>query len=483
MKKAIMILLAVLLTLNLCGCARLGDFLVHLGKAMGAGSAVTGAVTSETEPETTEAAETTAETEAETAETTAAVTEAAPAAPAEEWHYTVQVVRSEHEYKADDGTLVATKVHERPFLRLENAKGEIFTGSTPERGVTEKQLAVCRAFEEGTASSNGLWDYDIEAEGRTIYEARGNADGGMPRVFYEVRIDSVNRMGSLLSILANDYIYLGGAHPDSGYHSWNFDLEKGEFVDLRSLTDVPEKLNEAIAFEIGMQVQNSVYADGLFDNWFDKLLEKENFDVYFDKNKLTVWAQEYEIGPHALGVPMFEIPYGMISRHLNAYGEQLLDLPAADRVIGVFLEAQDFWTWLESGAPKDYDDVKTEGEIEYHRISDPNVHSLADLSALLPKYVDKAFVDEQLAKSQVLKEFDGGLYAAAVGRGGDITIASVDYEAQIDGDSGNVIVTIHRQDYDDATGKWVLTGEDDVLEYPFKMKDGRPVFATMSLIY
>ena len=489
MKKVFVILSALLLTLSLCGCTQLGEFLIHVGTAIEAGAGETTAAVPETEETTeTEAAST---TEAVTTETTAAVTAAAPdngepaqttEAADEEWHYTVQVVRTEHKYKADDGTVIATKSYEQPVLRLENESGEIFGGSKPERGVTAEQLAACRAFEAETAST-GLWARDVEEAGREIYEARGNADGGMPKIFNEVRVSSINQTGSLLSVLATDYIYLGGVHPDYGLHSWNFDLRKGEFVDLESLTDLPDDLKEAFAFEIAMQAENSEFADGLSGDWFDRILNKETFEVHFDEDSITVWFQEYELGPLALGVPVFEVPYGILSRYLNDYGEQLLDLPAEARVIGVFLEAQDLWTWLESGAPKDYNDEKTEGEIQYHRISDPNIHSLADLSAMLSQYIEKSYVDEQLAKNQVLREFDGALYAAAVGRGADMTIAWVDYAAEIDGESGKVIVTIHRRDYDDESGKWLLTGDSDVLEFPFKLQDGRPVFSTMSLIY
>jgi hypothetical protein len=59
----------------------------------------------------------------------------------------------------------------------------------------------------------------------------------------------------------------------------------------------------------------------------------------------------------------------------------------------------------------------------------------------------------------------------------------VDYDAQLSGDTGKVIVTIHRQDYDDASGDWVLTGETDVCEFPFTLLNGHAVFSTMKSIY
>ena len=44
-------------------------------------------------------------------------------------------------------------------------------------------------------------------------------------------------------------------------------------------------------------------------------------------------------------------------------------------------------------------------------------------------------------------------------------------------------MTIHRQDYDDDSGDWVLTGETDVWEFPFTLQNGHAVFSTMKSIY
>ena len=336
--------------------------------------------------------------------------EPTPVPANEEWDFTVQVERSEQEFKAEDDTVIATEAIERPMLRLVNTGGEVFSGSEPGRGVTAQQLAVCEAFNDA-ASAIGVWDIDMEEEGRSIYEMRKETGDEMPPVGREITVSEINRIGDLLSVLEGDYAYLGGAHPDYG----------------------------------------------LF--------------------------QEYDIAPHAVGVPIFEIPYSSISRFLNSYGDELLALPAETKAIGDFHEAQSLWSWLEAGAPVDYHDARTEGDVWYCRVDDPNVSTLADVKKMLSRYVDESFVEEQFTGDCVLREFDGVLYAASVGRGDDLTIASVDYDAQLSGETGKVIVTIHRQDYDDDSGDWVLTGETDVWEFPFTLQNGHAVFSTMKSIY
>ena len=459
MKRIIAVLLALLLALSLFGCSKQDQ-------------------PQQPSPQPTQQA-----TQEPTQQPTQEPSPEPTAEPADEaWDFTVQIERSEQSYTAEDGTVIATEAVERPVLRLMNASGEIFSGSEPGRGVTAQQLAACDAFNDA-ASAVGVWDIDIEEEGRTIYEMRKESGDKMPPVGREITVSQIERTGGLLSILEGDYAYLGGAHPDYGLRAWNFDLSSGKFVDLMALTDRPEELRKTIVYEAGSQIFASEYRDGFYGNWFDILMEKESFEVFFGSENMTVFFQEYDIAPHAVGVPMFEIPYSLISRFLNSYGDQLLDLPVETTVIGDFHEAQDLWSWLDAGAPVDFSDTRTEGDFWYCRVNDPNVHTLADVKEMLSKYVDASFVEEQFTERCVLREFDGVLYAASVGRGDDLSIASVDYDAQLSGETGKVIVTIHRQDYDDTLGDWVLTGESDVLEFPFTLKNGHAVFTTMKYIY
>ncbi len=467
MKRILAVLLALLLALALFGCAK-QDRPPEI------------AATPTPEPAQEPAPEPTQQPTPEP--TTEPAPEPAPEPAEEAWDFTVQIERTEQEYRAEDGTVIATDAVERPVLRLVNAEGETFSGSEPARGVTARQLAVCGAFNEA-ASDLGVWDADVEEEGRAIYEMRKEQGGEMPPVGREITVSQISRVGGLLSVLEGDYAYLGGAHPNYGLRAWNFDLGSGTFVDLADLTDRPEELRETIADAVAAQIFASELREGFYENWYNLLLEKESFEVFFGQEGLTVFFQEYELAPHAVGVPTFDIPYGTISRFLNAGGEALLALPAEATVIGDFHEAQSLWSWLEAGAPLDYNDSRTEGDVWYFRVDDPAVSTLADLKAMLSGYVDEGFVEEQLARDSVLREFDGVLYGASVGRGDDLTIASVDYAAQLSGEGGKVVVTIHRQDFDDASGEWAPTGETDVLEFPFTLRNGHAVFAVMESIY
>ncbi len=290
-----------------------------------------------------------------------------PGVQSESWTYTMKVKKTETSYKADDGTVVATRSYEQPILSLVSQSGETYSGGSAERGVTEAQIAVCRTFNDATGST-GLWDVDLEAQGREVYEFRKENPENMPVVSYEMTIAQSSRRGHLLSVLASEYIYLGGAHPENGLHSWNFDLEKGAFIDLMSLTDRPDELKQMLVKEIASQINVSEVRDGYYEDWYSTLLQKTDFEVFFGSESLLLWFQEYDLGPHALGLPQFSISYGSISTFLNDYGKQLLSLPANNSAPftltsnGISVEPycmlwyEKTWTengWLISGDPDD----------------------------------------------------------------------------------------------------------------------------------
>jgi len=246
-----------------------------------------------------------------------------PAAQDEVWSYALRTETTTNEYKADDGTVIATSSYEQPVLVLVNASGEEFAGSTPERGVTAEQLAACKKFNDETGST-GLWTIDLEAEAKDQYAFKSAEGIEMLPLVDEVTLEDSFQNGDLLSVLVSDYANLGGAHPDYGVRGWSFDLAKGEFFTLAELSDQPEAMKQAIADEIVRQIGESEMAEGFYENYAEVIAERDFFEAFFGEDALTVWFQEYELGPHAIGAPTFEIPYSVISGYLTGYGAALL---------------------------------------------------------------------------------------------------------------------------------------------------------------
>ncbi len=157
--------------------------------------------------------------------------------------------------------------------------------------------------------------------------------------------------------------------------------------------------------------------------------------------------------------------------------------------LSAFDMAQEYWSWLDAGAPTLYEEPKIETvdgyDMYYYHIDVPEVSTFEDLENLLSQYVDRSFVESEIASCEQFREFDGELYVMPAGRGDDLTIASVDIAAEIDegGESGKVIATIYRQDFDDETSEWYETGEKDVSEFPFSIIDGSVIFSRMEYLY
>ena len=124
------------------------------------------------------------------------------------------------------------------------------------------------------------------------------------------------RTGSLISIAADYYSYLGGAHPNTVYFSWNFDLDSGIFLAIPELAEDPQAFTLAVADMIEVQAverfqSDPNYADlSLSDIYWEnyrEVMEKwaSDYAVSFDAEGMTIIFSAYELasyaaGPHAI---------------------------------------------------------------------------------------------------------------------------------------------------------------------------------------
>lgn len=151
-----------------------------------------------------------------------------------------------------------------------------------------------------------------------------------------------------------------------------------------------------------------------------------------------------------------------------------------------FKEAQRIWFLFEAGVKTDSKDVKTGDlngyDMDYYRVTEPGFGSLQEMQDTLSTVVDPGFAAEAVNERQGYREFDGALYVCPAGRGDDMTMSWVEISSESDGNSGKVIVTVHRQDFFDSLGEWYETGAVDTYEYPFNVKDGHAIFTKMDYL-
>ncbi|MBE6908534.1 MAG: DUF3298 and DUF4163 domain-containing protein [Ruminococcaceae bacterium] len=473
MKKSLSVILAFLMLLGLAGCT---------------GGSAPQTPAEQPAPQQTEAAVPT--------ETFVAENKAPQAAePEVTWRFDVQTEKSEQNSKADDGTQLAWTAYETPRLTLQSDSGA--AGAQPPADMA----AACDAFNAeierflaSLPSAESLSESALEQYNETDEEYRSTFSS-----YYEgTDVVTSYLAGDLLCVTQMRYAYYGGAHGSEGYFSWNFDLATGEFFDWKDLTDDPDALCEELRWNILGKIAEQGQAEWCFDDYNNTILAKEDFNVAFGEDGMTVYFSEYEIMPYAGGIPEYMIPYAEFGRFLNARGERLLALSDEDRALSDYYDAEEMWYWFEGAMPVDMDDVRTarantaygEYELDYYRVDMKGVNTLDALRARMLTRFDEAVADKRIEsytsdQNQMLREFDGVLYFCPAGRGTDMYIDSVDFAVDMGegGREGRVLGTIHWRDYDEEKSEWYLTGETAEVAFPFVMTEDGACFTDFQAIY
>lgn len=186
----------------------------------------------------------------------------------------------------------------------------------PEVSMPQNRAAAARINSVILSQVNA---YNREAQGSLYNEAvKGyfySQNNGFPfnpygfAVKYEVALND----NCALSLYRDAYRYLGGAHGNTLRSSDTFDLDNGGIIRLQDLFPKDEKWRFKILAAILKQAEEIMANDPYFyfENYRQLILE--NFDrdnFYLTPSGIAVYYQQYEIGPYAVGIQVFEIPYG-----------------------------------------------------------------------------------------------------------------------------------------------------------------------------
>ncbi len=407
--------------------------------------------------------------------------------PEPNWRYEVEMRTVEDSFAGEGGMTLATVSCEYPELV---AVSDGATGKT----CPDEMQKVLDAFNQGIrdyvrelGTADDLGQAALEQYNETAPEYREH----FAAYFDSTETAEPYRRGDLLELSVFRGSYWGGAHGAESVKNFHFDLGTGEFVELSDLTDAPEKLRGAVADEIVGGIYDRGEEDWYFDGFYDVIREHGEFNVSFGEDGMSVIFDEYEIAPYAAGLPEFFIPYGSVCRFLNERGERLLDPSLEARVLGDYYDALDMWYWFEGAAPVDYNDTRMEAVdalgtemMYYSRFTEPGIGTMAELKARLATRFSDELIESRLS-GDLFREFDGVLYAAAAGRGTDMTVRTVDYTVELNADKsgGRILADIQRQDFDESSQEWTATGVTDQVEFPFTLGDGGAVFGAFPTIW
>ena len=250
----------------------------------------------------------------------------------EEITYEVTTDPYEQTAEADDGTLLMSVSFRLPHLQAYADGVLIETPSTPgQEEALDRVTAFNANFDQWRESTDTARSI---ADAKALYQDHPEAFS--PNYFEEFTYTAY-RIGSLISISAEYYSYLGGVHPNTVYFSWNFDLDSGTFLAIPELAADPQAFTLAVADMIEVQAEERFasepeyeglsISDAYWDN-YREVMEKwgSDYAAFFDKDGLTVIFSAYELASYAAGPQEFHIPYAALDSYWSDSGRAVLGL-------------------------------------------------------------------------------------------------------------------------------------------------------------
>lgn len=167
---------------------------------------------------------------------------------------------------------------------------------------------------------------DVEAVKENFLEEAGR-NGETAREYYEGITDQEEKESfyaysnfasyyvsyqndKIISIVYQNYSYLGGAHGDSVQITANYSLETGERLTFDSFFADRESAMADIKAQVQKQCESSYYSQRLFpeyEEYLDDVLVEDYW--YFGKSGMRFISNEYMLGSYAAGSFEFVIPY------------------------------------------------------------------------------------------------------------------------------------------------------------------------------
>ena len=218
-----------------------------------------------------------------------------------------------HKTLTDDGTVVCTALYEIPSLVAEGELNEAQQASLDAfHAAMNEILEGCELLYE-SLSEAALSDYEFRTS--TGLEWYGHYTDEMTYTThttpYAVSVDFAG------------YIYSGGAHPGKGNICHLFDLESCEMVSIDDISD-GAAFRSAVAEEVLAQIGEKKLAEGYYEDYETTVREQNEVQYFFSENQVTVYFQDYTLGPYAAGYPVFNISEEVYRAALNERGLRLL---------------------------------------------------------------------------------------------------------------------------------------------------------------
>lgn len=207
-----------------------------------------------------------------------------------------QIVITPKQYETDISTVDAENIE---FSGIKN---------------TEFQSELNKKLDEELASS--LVAFESAAQ-----EAAKNLTMGNKAVFSNKWMEKYNK-NNFISLINEEYTYLGGAHGSTAWHALNADTAQNKILTLSDLFEdegYKETLNRMIA-ELVTEKPNEYK-----DLWAKpEIKDSHQNDFYIDNGNLVIYFQPYDLSYYARGFVEFPLKLEELSGYLKADYRRLI---------------------------------------------------------------------------------------------------------------------------------------------------------------
>lgn len=127
----------------------------------------------------------------------------------------------------------------------------------------------------------------------------------------------------IISIIVKQYSYTGGAHGMTDYSIYNYDINTGKEVTLKSIfkdESYKEELNKLLRRQMEERTKEYIKEENIDDQnyqlfTFEGISDKQRF--YIEGNDLVLFFGAYEIAPYSFGSSTFKIPMTSLEKYLK----------------------------------------------------------------------------------------------------------------------------------------------------------------------
>ena len=256
--------------------------------------------------------------------------------PQETILYTVSTATQAETVKTNEGVVLAESCYSLPVLGAHREDGSLILEAQTEAEAAA--LAVAEAFNdrftqwkeeteqggEGNIGAN-LAQYAAEdyawrtQEGLDWYE---NYEAELNCTTYQTE--------HMVSVFGLYYCYSGGAHGNSVYLSWNFDLKNGAFFgpELLGGTELQTVVTEELKRQCAERAaEYDMKPEEMFWQDYESILaDWQSYAIAFDAEGMSINYSPYELAAYAAGGQCFEIAYDFLEPYLSLQGLEILGL-------------------------------------------------------------------------------------------------------------------------------------------------------------